>query len=180
MTWSQLCSKILNLLITFFYLFHPHFSNPSQLSLTLENKKGSYSHAITSENAHLHSETAATLLVFTATWTGTVCNVMPRSAEMQIPAMPECTSQGWCSPWDTKAVHGEDVEKQLNSLAWDTVCAQSSLPATTLLGKQGAWLPPHWHGQVWDISASQEDGTTRELQSFQERTTTSPLPSRWW
>jgi len=28
-----------------------------------------------------------------------------------------------------------------------------SLP-TPLLGKQGAWPPPRWHGQVWGISAS--------------------------
>lgn len=80
---SKLCTKILYLLITFFYLSHPHFSNPSQLSLTLESKKGSYSHAIISENPYLHSETAATLLVLAATRTGTVCSVMPRSAEIQ-------------------------------------------------------------------------------------------------
>ena len=136
---SKLCNKILYLLVTFLYLFHPYFSNASQLSLTLENEKSSYSHAITSENPCLHSETTATLLVLTATRTGTVCNVTPRSAEMQtMPAMPECASQGRCSSWDPKAVRGEDAEKQLNSLAWGAVCAQSSLPATTTAEQAGS------------------------------------------
>lgn len=53
----------------------------------------------------------------------------------------------------------------------------SSPTPPALPGEQGAWPPPHWHGWVWGIFASQEDGT-REAPVLSEGDNHIPSPQQ--
>lgn len=132
----------------------PSFTIPSSffkslaINLTLENKKCSHSHTIT-------PRTNPCLLCLTATRTRHCVQ-----SNTQV-----CRNADNCLAWPSahhRAAAPQDPEVSLERgweaawLTWGAECRQSSLPVTH-----------------WSSSASWDTGTTRELQFFWERRTSS-------